>query len=175
MPVNLRPAEWRYEVVGNFASYVSVQFPSDALATLPAAVAAAAGRTRQIKDEGAAGVLVDLLELPTATLPTVVKRRFQDLITLTGSRLLDTAMLSNLGRLEAVPELGGEAGSVRRVWFSPPGRMPMGASLGVATHGNQMFLSLRYRHALFDASGAAAFGALLLDVLTTDEPEEELP
>jgi NRPS condensation-like uncharacterized protein len=26
MPVNLRPADWRNDVVGNFASYVSVRF-----------------------------------------------------------------------------------------------------------------------------------------------------
>jgi NRPS condensation-like uncharacterized protein len=75
-------------------------------------------------------------------------------------------VLSNLGRLDAVPSLGGEAGEVRRVWFSPPGRMPLGASLGAATYGDQLFLTLRYRHALFDAPAAAAFGQLLREVLT---------
>src|SRR5215210_4540587 len=166
MPVNLRPTEWRNEVFGNFASIVSVDLAADEQADLPTAVAAAAQRTRQIKDEGGAGLAVDLLELPTATLPTVVKQRFQDLITLTGSRFVDTTVLSNLGRLEAVPALGGEAGDVKKVWFSPPGRMPLGASLGAATHDDQLFLTLRYRHALFDPRAAADFAAVLREVLT---------
>jgi NRPS condensation-like uncharacterized protein len=165
MPVNLRPAEWRTDVFGNFASYVSVELAAEA--DLPAAVAAAAERTRQIKDEGAAGLVVDLLELPTATLPTAVKRRFQDLIRMTGSRFVDTTVLSNLGRLDAVPSLGGDAGEVRQVWFSPPGRMPLGASLGAATHGDELFLTLRYRHALLGPGAAAEFAGLLREVLTT--------
>jgi NRPS condensation-like uncharacterized protein len=165
MPVNLRPGAWRTDVFGNFASVVSVDLGAGDQADLPAAVAAAAERTRQIKDEGGAGLAVDLLELPTATLPTAVKQRFQDLISLTGSRFVDTAVLSNLGRLEAVPALGGEAGEVRKVWFSPPGRMPLGASLGAATYGAELFLTLRYRHALFGARAAADFAALLREGL----------
>jgi NRPS condensation-like uncharacterized protein len=166
MPVNLRPGEWRTDVFGNFASYVSVELAAEAQADLPTAVAAAAERTRQIKDEGAAGLVVDLLELPTATLPTAVKRRFQDLIRMTGSRFVDTTVLSNLGRLDAIPSLGDEAGEVRRVWFSPPGRMPLGASLGAATHGDELFLTLRYRHALLGPGAAAEFAGLLREVLT---------
>jgi NRPS condensation-like uncharacterized protein len=167
MPVNLRPAEWRNDVVGNFASYVSVRLAPRDLVDLSAAVSAARARTREIKRRDAAGLVVDLLELPTATLPTAVKRRFQDLITLSGDRFVDTAVLSNLGRLEGVPRLDDTAGNVKDVWFSPPGRMPLGASLGAATHNDEFFLCLRYRHALFDADGAAAFATVLRDVLTT--------
>jgi NRPS condensation-like uncharacterized protein len=166
MPVNLRPDEWRNDVVGNFASYVSVRFTPQDLVDLPAAVGAARARTREIKRRDAAALVVDLLELPTATLPTAVKRRFQDLLTLTGNRFVDTAVLSNLGRLDGVPRLGGAAGTVTQVWFSPPGRMPLGASLGAATHNDELFLCLRYRHALFDADGAGDFAAVLRDVLT---------
>jgi NRPS condensation-like uncharacterized protein len=167
MPVNLRPAEWRNDVVGNFASYVSVRFAPRDLVDLPAAVSAARARTREIKRRDAAGLVVDLLELPTATLPTAVKRRFQDLITLTADRYVDTSVLSNLGRLEGVPHLGGTAGAVTQVWFTPPGRMPLGASIGAATYEGELFLCLRYRHALFDADGGAEFAAVLRDVLTT--------
>jgi NRPS condensation-like uncharacterized protein len=169
MPVNLRAAEWRNEIVGNYASYVSVHFGAEEQTDMNAAVAAARARTREIKTRGAAGLVIDLLELPTATLPTAVKRRFQDLISLTGSRLVDTAVLSNLGRLEAAPALGDSAGEVRRVWFSPPGRMPLGASLGAATYGDELFLCLRYRHALFDSDAATAFTALLRDTLITPQ------
>jgi NRPS condensation-like uncharacterized protein len=167
MPINLRPAGWRTEVVGNFASYVSVPLAVDDPVDLRPTIGAATERTRRIKDEGVAGLVVDLLELPTATLPTGVKRRFQDLITLTGDRFVDTSVLSNLGRLEPAPSLGGDAGEVRSVWFSPPGRMPLGASLGAATYGGAMFLCLRYRHALFSAPAATAFAASLHQLLTS--------
>jgi NRPS condensation-like uncharacterized protein len=65
-------------------------------------------------------------------------------------------VLSNLGRIDSVPHLG-DAGSVRELWFSPPGRMPLGASLGVATLDGRMFITLRYRHALFHAAAAEHF------------------
>jgi NRPS condensation-like uncharacterized protein len=171
MPVNLRPPEWRTEVAGNFASIVSVPLAPEDCADLPTAIDAAAASTRRIKSRGAAGLIIDLLELPTATLPTAVKQRLQDLIVLTGSRLVDTTVLSNLGRLDALPELDKAGGSVNRVWFSPPGRMPLGASLGAATYDGELFLCLRYRHSLFDAAGAAAFASLLGETLLGETRE----
>jgi NRPS condensation-like uncharacterized protein len=155
MPINLRPAEWRYEIVGNFASYVSVRVAAGDLRTLEAAISAAAAGTRRIKDGGVAGLIVDLFTAPTL-LPTALKRRIQDLIPLTGNLVVDTAVLSNLGRIADVPRLG-DAGAVREVWFSPPGRMPLGASLGAVTLNERLFMTLRYRHALFDEAAAAQF------------------
>src|SRR4051794_41795490 len=99
-------------------------------------------------------------------LPSALKQRFQDLIVLTGSRLVDTAVLSNLGRLDNVPHLGEDAGAVRRVWFSPPGRMPLGASLGVATYPAELCPTLRYRPAPVHPSSAAAFPRHVRDVPT---------
>jgi NRPS condensation-like uncharacterized protein len=163
MPINLRPPEWRFEVLGNFASYVSVRLGSSDHGTLEEAIAAAATSTRRIKDGGIAGLIVDLFNPPTL-LPTGLKRRMGDLIPLTGNVVVDTAVLSNLGRIESVPHLG-DAGGVREVWFSPPGRMPLGASLGAATLDGRLFMTLRYRHALFDAEAAADFMATFRQVL----------
>jgi NRPS condensation-like uncharacterized protein len=165
MPVNLRPDEWRYEMVGNYASYVSVRLSGTDQADLETAIDAAAERTTRIKQEGIAGLIIDLFELPTV-LPTGVKKRLQDLIPLTGNLAVDTAVLSNLGRVDDVPDLG-DAGAVEQAWFSPPGRMPLGASLGVVTLNGSMFVTLRYRHSLFDADAARDFLALLKQVLTT--------
>jgi NRPS condensation-like uncharacterized protein len=164
MPINLRPPEWRFEVVGNFASYVSVHLGADDLDPLPTAVAAAAKSTRRIKDGGIAGLIIDLFGPPTA-LPTVLKQRMQDLIPLSNNAVVDTAVLSNLGRLEGVPRMG-DAGAVREVWFSPPGRMPLGASFGAVTLEDRLFVTLRYRHALFDSTAAQEFLATFKDVLT---------
>jgi NRPS condensation-like uncharacterized protein len=158
MPVNLRPAEWRLDVVGNFASYVSVLFAAWNLDSLPAAIEAATASTRRIKDGGVAGLIVELFAPPTL-LPTALKQRMQNLIGLTGNLMVDTAVLSNLGRIESVPRLG-DAGAVRELWFSPPGRMPLGASFGAATLGGRLFVTLRYRHAMFDDAAAAEFAAL---------------
>ena len=164
MPVNLRPPEWRFEVVGNYASYVSVRIGSDEQKTLKAAIKAATASTRRIKDDGISGLVVDLFTLPSA-LPTGIKQRMQGLIPLTGNVIVDTVALSNLGRLPPAPGFG-DAGAVRSVWFSPPARMPCGASLGVATLDDRLFLTLRYRHALFDASAASDFLATLRRALT---------
>jgi NRPS condensation-like uncharacterized protein len=164
MPVNLRPKEWQFDVVGNYASYVTVHVPEAAQRDFDAALDAAAQSTRRIKEDGIAGLIVDLLEFPAA-LPTGIKRRLQELIPLTGNLVVDTAVLSNLGRLEAVPRLGGDAGAVKGIWFSPPGRMPLGASFGAATMDRELFLTLRYRRALFDAAAARSFAELYRAIL----------
>jgi NRPS condensation-like uncharacterized protein len=164
MPVNLRPKEWQFDVVGNYASYVTVHIPEDAQEDLESAIAAAHESTTRIKEDGIAGLIVDLLEFPTV-LPTAIKQRLEQLIPLTGNMVVDTAVLSNLGKLDALPRLGGEAGDVKAIWFSPPGRMPLGASFGVATMSDELFVTLRYRHALFDAAAATAFAGLYRDIL----------
>ena len=44
--------------------------------------------------------------------------------------------------------------------------MPLGASLGVVTADDRLFVTLRYRHALFDSAAAAEFLATFKEVLT---------
>jgi NRPS condensation-like uncharacterized protein len=163
MPINLRPAEWRLEVVGNYASYVSVRVRTRHQGSLRQAAAAAAESTRRIKDGAVAGLIVELFNAPTL-LPTGLKRRMQSLIPLTGNVVVDTAVLSNLGRVTEAPVLG-DAGAVRELYFSPPGRMPLGASLGAATLGDRLSITLRYRHPLFDSAAAEQFLDLFRGVL----------
>jgi NRPS condensation-like uncharacterized protein len=148
MPVNLRPAEWRTEIVGNFASYVTV---SDGLADdLPQALSVMGRQTRAIKRDGLAGAIVDLLA-GNSLLTIGVKRRLPDLIPLTGNRVVDTASLSNLGVLDSFGD------GVEALWFSPPGRMPLGAALGALTHRGRLHFALRYRHPQFGADAARTF------------------
>src|SRR5215211_2309390 len=160
MPVNLRPTEWRFDVLANSASYVTVHLAEDEQGDMDTAVRATAERTRKIKEDGIPGLIVDLLAFPTA-LPTGVKQRLQEVIPLTGNVVVDTAVLSNLGKLDGLH-------GVTRIGFSPPGRMPLGASFGVATLGDQMWVTLRYRHALFDVDGAREFLSLYRRVLLDD-------
>jgi NRPS condensation-like uncharacterized protein len=164
MPVNLRPAEWHDEVVGNFASYVTVSPGACAHQDLRRALEVTAGHTRRIKQHGLAGLVVDLLVGPSL-LPVYAKRRLQDLITLTGNAVVDTASLSNLGALGAWPVLGDDEGTVEAVWFSPPGRMPLGTAFGAATVDDRLHVTMRYAHAQFDAAAARAFAAVYRTVL----------
>jgi len=160
MPVNLRPAEWWHEVIANYASYVSVSVPPAAQRDFAKSLAAVTGQTRRFKHAGAAGLLVDLLVLRDLV-PPLVRRQLAALLPLAGGRIIDTTMLSNLGRLPQLPSFGGRAGRVREIWFSPPAPMPLGLSVGAATLGERMFLTLRYRRALLDGEAAAEFAALL--------------
>jgi NRPS condensation-like uncharacterized protein len=156
MPVNLRPPEWRNEVVGNFASYVTVV--AGIADDVPGALEGVGRQTRAIKRDGLGGLVVDLLAGPSR-LQIAAKRRLPDVIPLAGDVAVDTVTLSNLGLLAPM----GDA--VEAVWFSPPGRMPLGAALGVVTHGGRLQLALRYRHPQFDPPAARAFIQLYRDVL----------
>ena len=118
MPINLRPAEWRFEVIGNFASYVSVRLSAGQQSTLQTAIKAAAASTRRIKDEGISGLVVDMFDLPSA-LPTALKKRMQGLLPLTGNVLIDTAALSNLGRLPPAPGFRRRRGDPGCVVLTP--------------------------------------------------------
>jgi hypothetical protein len=75
------------------------------------------------------------------------------------SRLVDTIIVSNLGRLADAPPFD-DGGPVTAVRFSLPARMPRGLSIGAVTHGDRLSLSFRYRRALLDGPAARRFAAL---------------
>jgi NRPS condensation-like uncharacterized protein len=163
VPVNLRPRPWRTEVVANFASYVTVSLGPREHGELGEAIEATGRSTGAMKRDQLSGTVIDLLAGP-AMLSIGAQRRLQVAIPLSGDAVVDTASLSNLGVLDALPSLG-EAGSVKALWFSPPGRMPLGAAFGVLTMGNALHVTLRYCHAQFDQDAAAAFLGIYREVL----------
>jgi NRPS condensation-like uncharacterized protein len=160
MPVNLRPAEWRSEVVSNFASWATVWVQPRPGEDLGAVAARVGARTRSIKRNRLAGVSVDLLTVP-GKLMIAGKRWLQYLKLTTGDAAVDTASLSNLGRLESLPPDLGAA----TVWVSPPSQMPLGVAIGVVIVDEQLRLAMRYRHAQFGAASARRFTELYRDVL----------
>lgn len=162
MPVNLRPTEWRTEVVSNFASWATVWVEPWDGEGLGAVIERVGERTDEIKRDRLGGLAVDLLEVPSR-LRIAGKRWLQYMKALTGEVVVDTASMSDLGRLERLPQEIEEAASA--VWFSPPGQMPLGVSIGAVTLGDRLCMTLRYRHAQFDRPAAARFAALLRDVL----------
>ena len=164
MPVNLRPEAWWHEVIANFSSYVSVSLPPEAQDDLAGALSAVTAQTQKLKKAGAAGLLIDLLALRNLV-PPLLRGQMAALLPMTGTRIFDTTMLSNLGRLPEVAGFGAAGGALREIWFSPPAPMPLGLTVGAASMGDRMFLTLRHRYALLDSAAAAEFGALFRKVL----------
>lgn len=163
MPMNLRPTAWWFEVVGNYSSYVSINLAPDQQTDLAAATAAVCEQTTRLKDAGASGILIDVLDVPKF-LPAFLKARLRDLTPTLGRNLVDSTWVTNLGRLSDVPPMGS-AGRVTDICFSPPAPEPMGVTVGVASLGDRMALTLRYRKRVFDAPAAQGFAELLREIL----------
>lgn len=166
MPVNLRPAAWRNDVLGNVVSYVTVSVPRESQADLMDAVGMVVPQTARFKEASSAAALIDLLQINSKLIPRPLRSKIALLQPLTGGTIVATAVLSNLGR-QNMPDLPAPAGPIKQAWFSPPGHMPMGTSVGVITVGDQLFITLRYRHTQFDSATAAAFAEAYREILLT--------
>lgn len=163
MPVNLRPAEWQAEVVSNFASYLAIVLPTHMHDDVTEAAAVASSHTTPLKENGAAGWLVDVLE-GGAWIPALLKKQLPLLLPLVQSRFVETATLSNLGRVE-LPDFG-DAGPVTEVWFGPPclsDTIPV--AVGLAGLGNELFLSIRTNRQQIGDGAAERFVRILGEVL----------
>lgn len=163
MPVNLRPEAWWFEVVGNFSSYVSLSLAEELPSDFNAMTQEVCQQTTEFKDAGAAGTLIDLLQIPKY-FPSFLKARLKELFPLFGNKLMETTWLSNLGRLASCPVMG-DAGRVTELYFTPPAPMPCSVSVGAASMEDRMYLALRYRHAALDAAAAREFAALFKQTL----------
>ena len=157
MPVNLRPREWKSEVVTNFVSQSRVSTTPSDRRTPHSLLQAITAQTHRIK-EGEGAALMELLA-KTARLPLWVKQPLSPFLWMTGNRLVDTAVLSNLGAIDDdhLPRFGPEAGDVVGLWFSAPARMPCGLSLGAVTAAGRLHLAFRYRYPLWGSAAAADF------------------
>jgi len=156
VPANLRPDDWRYDVVGNFSLPARVSTDRSSRRSPSAALRALTAQTKRLKKAGIGTALIGVLD-GSRRLPLWAKQAMVSLMTVTGSRLVDTAMLSNMGRLGEPPSFGPEAGATTEVWFSPPGRMPLGLTIGAVTAADRLHLVFRYRHKLFGADAARLF------------------
>ena len=156
VPANLRPAEWRNDMVGNFSLPARVTTSRRHRQDPRGALKAVTAQTARKKKSGMGTALIELLGR-SRLLPLWAKQVMVMLLPVTGNRLVDTAMLSNVGALGDPPSFGPEAAQVTEVWFSPPARMPLGLAIGVVTVGGRLHLSFRYRHRLFGAAAAERF------------------
>lgn len=165
MPVNVRPRGRWNEAVGNIVYFVSVSTSVEERADLASTVGAIAKQTREVKEQGTAAALREIL-FASPTLLVEVKRKLPALLPLGGERFVDTAVLSNVGRVDATLVFG-ELGAATELWFSPPCRMPLGLAMGASTYEGRLFLTFRYRHALWNEEAAEQFADLYQSVLTS--------
>lgn len=86
--------------------------------------------------------------------PLWAKQTLVTLLPPTGNRLVDTAMLCDLGEPAQPLSFGPDAGETVEAWFSPPARMPLGLAVGAVTAGGRRHLSFRYRRRLLGAQAA---------------------
>lgn len=165
LPVNFRPREWRAEMAVNHVLMTWVTTTATDRQSPKATMEAVAAQTENIKKTGAGTTLVEVLAL-SPRLPLWAKQSLSPLLQLTGSRLVDTALLSNLGQLDSAPSFGPDAGETIEAWFSAPARMPCGLSLGVITIAECMHLVFRYRYPLFGPDAADRFANRYLTELS---------
>jgi NRPS condensation-like uncharacterized protein len=176
VPINLRPAQWRFEIVSNYASWVTVWVcaqPGEDVSVVARRVAA---RTEAIKRDRLGGLAVDLLAIQ-GNLTIAAKRWLQHVKKLAGDVVVDTASLSNFGRINPLPASfdGVEAAA----WGAPPSQMPLGVAVGTVTVGDRLHIGMRYRHAQFDRAAARRFmelfRGLLVDETRARPVEDERP
>ncbi|HZA16095.1 MAG TPA: hypothetical protein VE645_04235 [Pseudonocardiaceae bacterium] len=178
MPVNLRPKSSWYEVFGNVTFMVPVVTYAEDRSNPTTTVNTIRRRTRRIKDQRTPAAVVGLLDV-LQHLPVLAKRSIARLAA--SKRVIPTAILSNLGRLDEDLDFGPEL-RAREVWFSPPTRMPMGLAVGAVTAGGRLHLVFRYRYPLFGPADVAGFAdryvtalnqvaAYARVTLTPDEPQ----
>lgn len=163
MPVNLRPRGWRTDVVTNFVLQSRISTTCGERTDPVNLLETVAAQTARIKGSERAA-LIEVLKW-SSRLPLWAKQQLNRALSLTGNRLVDTAVLSNLGSVSELPSFGVGL-ETTELWFSAPARMPCGLSVGVATLGDRMHLSFRYRHPVWDEAAAARFAARYLDDLS---------
>ena len=162
VPVNLRPPRWRDEVVGNFSVTARLSTSRRHRSGPAPALRAITAQTTRNKRTRTGIALVAALDR-SGLVPLWAKQSLVVVQPLTQNRLVDTALLANLGRLEETPWFGVDAGPTEEMWFSLPSRTAASLCVGAVTVEGRMHLTLRYPHRLFGADAAARFAECYMD------------
>ena len=156
LPNNLRPPAWGDDMVGNFSLPARVSTTAHDRRTPQAALGALAAQTKRKRQAGMGTAVIEVLGR-SSLFPLWAKQTLVTLLPLTGNRLVDTAMLCDLGGLPQPLSFGPDAGATVEMWFSPPARMPLGMAVGVTASGDRLHLSFRYRRRLLGDEAAGRF------------------
>lgn len=161
VPANLRPPRWPRGTIGNFS--VTARLSTNRRERGSAALALHAinlQRARNQRTRTGAALIAGLRR--TGLLSLWAKQSTVVLQPLTGNRLVDTAMLCDLGWIEEAPSFGPDAGETSELWFSAPARSPLSLCVGAVQTGGKLHLTFRYPHRLFGPDAARRFAACYL-------------
>ena len=161
VPANLRPGQWREEAIGNFSVTARVSTNRRERAGPASALKAITAQTSRNKRTRTGIALIAALQRG-GLLPLWAKQSIVMLQPLTGNRLVDTAMLCDLGWMDEAPSFGSDVGETVELWFSTPARSPLSLCLGAVTVGGRLHLTLRYPHRLFSPDAARRFAECYL-------------
>lgn len=151
MPANQRPRSWRGEVLANLVLAARVvSTPADRLRP-DQLLDAVAAQTKAIKVNGV-GATAAMAR--TSQTPVVLRRLLPRVMDAVADWTADTAVLSNLGRVDDPPRF---ASQVRGLWFSPPPREPVILTMGAATVADRLGVSIRWCRSAVSAEAAADF------------------
>jgi NRPS condensation-like uncharacterized protein len=170
VPVNLRPQEWRDAPVANFSVTARVSTSRRHRAGAGSALKAITAQTTRNKRTRTGVALLAALER-SGLLPLWAKQSLVVLQPLTRNRLLDTALVSNLGWLEDAPSFGPDAGETEDLWYSTPARAPLTLCVGALTVAGRLHLVLRYPRRLFGADAARRFADCYIEHIQVVAPE----
>ncbi|WP_149359373.1 condensation domain-containing protein [Lolliginicoccus suaedae] len=164
MPVNMRPAEWSTEVISNYASFLAIVVPTSVPRDLAEATMVVRDRTKKLKENGAAGWIVDVLDRGNM-LPVILKKNLASMLPLVQHQFVETTVLSNVGRM-SLPGFG-DAGEVTEVWFSPPcfGDV-MSPGVGLAGVGKELFVTFRGIRKYLSNDAVQRFADLYVETIT---------
>ncbi len=161
---NLRPSEWRQDTVGNFSVTARLTTRRRDRADPASALKAIIAQTHRNERTRTGIALLAALER-AGLLALWAKQSIVVLQPLTANRLVDTAMLCDLGEMVEAPSFGPDAGKTAQLWFSTPVRSPLTLCLGAVTVGGRLHLTFRYPHRLFGPDAARRFAECYLDKL----------
>ena len=156
VPVDLRPPGWPAETVGNFSVTARVSTARRHRSGPDAALREISSQTARNRRARTGAALLAALER-TGLVPLWAKQSVVVIQPLTRNRLLDTALVANLGRQEHPPSFGDGAGPIVEMWYSAPARTPAGLCIGAVTLSGRLHLAFRYPRRLFDADAARRF------------------
>jgi hypothetical protein len=156
VPVNLRPAEWREDTIGNFTVNTRLSTSRRNRAGVAAAQRAVTARATRNKRTRTGIALIAALER-AGMLALWARQSRVVLEPLTDNSRVDAAMLCDLERLDEAPSFGPDAGDIVELWFSTPARSPRILCIGTVTFAGRLHLTFRYPHRLFGPEAARRF------------------
>jgi NRPS condensation-like uncharacterized protein len=166
IPVDLRPPDWPSERVANFCVTARVSTSRRHRSGQRAALRAITAQKDRNKRFRTGVALLAALDR-NGLLGLWAKQSLVVLQPLTRNREVDTALLANVGWLDAPPSFGAEAGATTHVWYSLPARTPQCLCIGAAVVAGRLHLTFRYPHRLFGPDAARRFAEAYVDQIVS--------